>query len=152
MTRTLLVRNKQPQHSLPGIAHKQASSAKKIRCKCATFAPYLLCPRLGSRPQPGSEKKKIRRKRATFAPYLLCPAWRAVPGKGAKRKKYGANAPHLRRIRCSIDFCVMLCNEQAKKKKIWRKRATFAPYSRRNSPGNRLSTHRARAIMKKLEL
>src|SRR5258708_36204957 len=28
-------------------------------------------------------------------------------------KKYGANAPQLRAIRCSIDFCVMLCNETA---------------------------------------
>ena len=74
MTRTLLVRNKQPQHSLPGIADKQTSSAKK----------------------------------------------------------YGANAPQLHPIRCSIDFCVMLCNEQAKKQKLWRKRATVAPYSRRN--------------------
>jgi hypothetical protein len=34
-----------------------------------------------------------------------------------RRKKYGANAPQLRRIRCSIDFYVMLCNEQAKKQK-----------------------------------
>src|SRR5712692_2917235 len=34
-----------------------------------------------------------------------------------KPKKYGANAPQLRAIRCSIDFCVMLCNEQAKKQK-----------------------------------
>jgi hypothetical protein len=40
MTRTLLVRNKQSQHSLPGIAHKQTSSVKKIRCKRATVAPY----------------------------------------------------------------------------------------------------------------
>ena len=32
-------------------------------------------------------------------------------------KKYGANAPQLHAIRCSIDFCVMLCNEQAKKQK-----------------------------------
>jgi hypothetical protein len=32
-------------------------------------------------------------------------------------KKYGANAPQLHPIRCSIDFCVMLCNEQAKKPK-----------------------------------
>src|SRR5260221_1253799 len=30
-----------------------------------------------------------------------------------RRKKYGANAPQLRPIRCSIDFCVMLCNETA---------------------------------------
>jgi hypothetical protein len=49
-----------------------------------------------------------------------------------KNKKYGANAPQLRSIRCSIDFCVMLCNEQAKKQKIRRKRATVAPYSCRN--------------------
>ena len=34
-----------------------------------------------------------------------------------RRKKYGANAPQLRPIRCSIDFYVMLCNEQAKKQK-----------------------------------
>ncbi len=45
-----------------------------------------------------------------------------------RRKKYGANAPQLRPIRCSIDFYVMLCNEQAKKQKIRRKRATVAPY------------------------
>jgi hypothetical protein len=38
--------------------------------------------------------------------------------KQAKKPKiYGANAPQLRAIRCSIDFCVMLCNEQAKKQK-----------------------------------
>src|SRR5438132_5608272 len=45
-----------------------------------------------------------------------------------RRKKYGANAPQLHPIRCSIDFCVMLCNEQGKIKKIRRKRATVAPY------------------------
>jgi len=33
------------------------------------------------------------------------------------KKKYGANAPQLHAIRCSIDFCVMPCNEQAKKQK-----------------------------------
>ena len=34
--------------------------------------------------------------------------------KQAKKPKiYGANAPQLRAIRCSIDFCVMLCNETA---------------------------------------
>src|SRR5260370_18029859 len=32
-------------------------------------------------------------------------------------KKYGANAPQLHPIRCSIDFCVMLCNEQGKNPK-----------------------------------
>ncbi len=37
--------------------------------------------------------------------------------KQAKIKKYGANAPQLHAIRCSIDFCVMPCNEQAKNKK-----------------------------------
>ena len=38
--------------------------------------------------------------------------------KQAKKPKiYGANAPQLHPIRCSIDFCVMLCNEQAKKQK-----------------------------------
>ena len=31
--------------------------------------------------------------------------------KQAKIKKYGANAPQLHAIRCSIDFCVMLCKE-----------------------------------------
>src|SRR5260370_23573676 len=49
-------------------------------------------------------------------------------GKKGKRKKYGANAPQLHPIRCSIDFCVMLCNEQAKNQKIRRKCATVAPY------------------------
>src|SRR6266436_3968732 len=48
MTRTLLVRNKQPQHSLPDISHKQTKSVKKIRCKRATVAPYLICTRLRS--------------------------------------------------------------------------------------------------------
>ena len=33
--------------------------------------------------------------------------------KKPKSKKYGANAPQLRAIRCSIDFCVMRCNETA---------------------------------------
>ena len=33
--------------------------------------------------------------------------------KQAKIKKYGANAPQLHAIRCSIDFYVMLCNETA---------------------------------------
>ena len=33
--------------------------------------------------------------------------------KKQKSKKYGANAPQLRAIRCSIEFCVMLCNETA---------------------------------------
>ena len=33
--------------------------------------------------------------------------------KKQKSKKYGANAPQLRAIRCSIDFCVMRCNETA---------------------------------------
>ena len=54
MARTLLVRNKQPQHSLPGRAHKQTSSVKKIGCVCTLSAPYF---------------KKIRCKCATVAPY-----------------------------------------------------------------------------------
>jgi hypothetical protein len=33
--------------------------------------------------------------------------------KAQKTKKYGANAPQLHAIRCSIDFCGMLCNETA---------------------------------------
>ena len=37
--------------------------------------------------------------------------------KAQKIKKYGANAPQLHANRCSIDFCVMRCNEQAKKQK-----------------------------------
>jgi hypothetical protein len=37
--------------------------------------------------------------------------------KAQKIKKYGANAPQLHAIRYHIDFCVMLCNEQAKNKK-----------------------------------
>src|SRR5260370_29514638 len=47
--------------------------------------------------QPGSpfglgqkQAKNLWRKRATVAPYF---------------EKYGANAPQLRAIRCSIDFC-----------------------------------------------
>ncbi len=55
-----------PQHILyPGGEGK----IKKIRRKCATVAPYLLCTRLGSRSRPGSEGKK-----------------------------YGANAPQLHHI------------------------------------------------------
>src|SRR5712692_9163343 len=90
MTRTLLVRNKQPQHSLPGIAHKQTSSAEKIRRKRATVASYSMLYR------------------------FLCNALQRA---SQKAKKYGANAPQLRAIRCSIDYYVMLCNEQAKKQK-----------------------------------
>ncbi len=48
-----------------------------------------------------------------------------------KAKKYGANAPQLRAIRCSIDFCVMQCNEQAKKAK---KYGANAPYLRHIFP------------------
>jgi len=33
--------------------------------------------------------------------------------KAQKIKKYGANAPQLHAIRCSIDFHVMQCNETA---------------------------------------
>ena len=126
MTRTLLVRNKQPQHSLPGIADKQTSSAEKIRRKRATVASYSMLYRfLCNALQRASQKIK---KYGANAPQLhhisFAPAWGAVPGQGAKGKN----------------------------KKIRRKRATVAPYSRKNSPGNRLSTRWARAIMKKLEL
>ena len=59
--------------------------------------------------------KKIGRKCATVAPYsmpyrFLCNALQRA---SQKTKKYGANAPQLRAIRCSIDFCVMRCNETA---------------------------------------
>src|SRR6266481_3711512 len=46
-------------------------ASKKIRRKCATVAPYLLCARLGSHPRPASAEKQ---------------------------KKYGANAPQLHHI------------------------------------------------------
>src|SRR6266436_3236965 len=62
------------------------------------------------------KSKKIRRKCATVAPYsilyrFLCNALQRAR---ENPKKYGANAPQLHPIRCSIDFCVMLCNEQGK--------------------------------------
>jgi hypothetical protein len=97
MTRTLPVRNKQPQHSLPGRADKQTSSVKKIRRKCTISAPYF---------------KKIRRKRATVASYSMLSRFlcNAVQRASQKSKKYGANAPQLHPIRCSLDFYVMLCN------------------------------------------
>src|SRR5438132_3128917 len=82
-------------------------------------------------PRGAKEKsKKIRRKCATVAPYsilyrFLCNALQRAR---ENPKKYGANAPQLHPIRCSIDFCVMLCNEQGKIQKIRRKRATVAPY------------------------
>jgi hypothetical protein len=77
MTRTLLVRNKQPQHSLPGRADKQTSKPKS---------------------------KKIRRKRATVARYsmlyrFLCNALQRA---SQKIKKYGANAPQLHPILVGI--------------------------------------------------
>ncbi len=78
-------------------------ASKKIRRKCATVAPYLLCARLGSHPQPGEQGKtqKIRRKCATVAPYLLCARL------GSHPRPASAGKP----------------------KKIRRKRATVAPYS-----------------------
>src|SRR5216683_2917444 len=75
MTRTLLVRNKQPQHSLPGIAHKQTSSAEKIRRKRATVASYSML--YG----------------------FLCNALQRA---SQKTKKYGANAPQLHPILVGI--------------------------------------------------
>jgi hypothetical protein len=65
--------------------------------------------------QKQAKKQKIRRKCATVAPYsmfyrFLCNALQRAR---QKTKKYGANAPQLRPIRCSIDFCVMLYNEPA---------------------------------------
>src|SRR6266851_896189 len=52
---------------------QEEADLKKIRRKRATFAPYLLCARLGSLSRTGSGEgkiKKIRSKCATSAPYL----------------------------------------------------------------------------------
>src|SRR5260221_13881002 len=80
MTRTLLVRNKQPQHSLPDISHKQTKSVKKIRCKRATVAPYLLYARLGSLPRPGSEEKKYGANAPQLRHIAFAPAYEAATG------------------------------------------------------------------------
>ena len=72
MSKPSLAGREQQQSSPFGLGHKQAKKAKKIWCKRATVAPYLLCARLGSRPRPGSEVKT--------------------------QKNYGANAPYLHHI------------------------------------------------------
>src|SRR5713226_4240761 len=90
-------------------------------CTHISFAPAW-----GAIPDQATREKP--KKYGANAPQLHPISYlsRTNPG---KTKKYGANAPQLHAIRCSIDFCVMLCNEQAKKQKIRRKRATVAPYS-----------------------
>src|SRR6266436_869450 len=88
MSTSLLVA-KERQPSFPfGLGQKQAKKqkSKKIRRKCATVARYSMFYR------------------------FLCNALQRAR---QKAKKYGANAPQLRAIRCSIDFCVMLCNGTA---------------------------------------
>ena len=97
MSTSLLVATERQPGSLFGLGQKQA---KNLWRKRATVAPYF---------------EKIRRKRATVARYsmfyrFLCNVMQRAR---QKAKKYGANAPQLRAIRCSIDFCVMLCNETA---------------------------------------
>jgi hypothetical protein len=74
---------------------------------------------LGQKQAKKQKSKKIRRKRATVARYSMLYRflWNAMQRASQKTKKYGANAPQLRAIRCSIDFCGMQCNEQAKKQK-----------------------------------
>jgi hypothetical protein len=98
-TSVLVAKERQPGSSF-GLGHKQA---KNLWRKRATVAPYF---------------EKIRRKRATVARYsmphrFLCNVCNVVQRASQKTKKYGANAPQLHAIRCSIDFCVMLCNETA---------------------------------------
>ena len=83
-TPLLVAKERQPGFPF-GLGHKQAK-IKKIRRKCATVAPYSMFYR------------------------FLC---NAVQRASQKAKKYGANAPQLHPIRCSIDFCVMRCNETA---------------------------------------
>src|SRR5258706_7564739 len=89
MSKPSLASREQQQSSPFGLRHKQAKKApkiKKIRRKCATVAPYSMLYR------------------------FLCNALQRAR---QKSKKYGANAPQLHPIRCSIDFCVMLCSEMA---------------------------------------
>jgi len=95
-TSLLVAKERQPGPPF-GLGQKQA---KNLWRKRATVAPYF---------------EKIRSKRATVAPYsmlyrFLCNALQRAR---QKTKKCGANAPQLHPIRCSIDFCVMLCNETA---------------------------------------
>src|SRR6266851_5140634 len=91
------------------------ASIKKIRRKCATVAPISPLRPPGE-PSPTRQRGKNPKKYGANAPQLHPISYlsRTNPG---KTKKYGANAPQLHAIRCSIDFCVMLCNEQAKKQK-----------------------------------
>ncbi len=97
MSTSLLVAKERQPGSPFGLGHKQA---KNLWRKRATVAPYF---------------EKIRCKCATVARYsmlyrVLCNALQRA---SQKTKKYGANAPQLHAIRCSIEFCVMLCNETA---------------------------------------
>ena len=83
---TLFLVAKERQPGFPfGLGQKQAKKQKsqKIRCKCATVARYSMLYR------------------------FLCNALQRA---SQKAKKYGANAPQLHAIRCSIEYCVMLCN------------------------------------------
>src|SRR6266446_9093219 len=67
-------------------------------------------------PSPTSERGKNPKKCGANAPQLHHISYLSKTNPG-DAKKYGANAPQLHPIRCSIDFCVMLCNEHAKKQK-----------------------------------
>jgi hypothetical protein len=75
MSKPSLAGREQQQSSPFGLRQKQAKEAqkiKKIRCKCATVAPYSI-------------------------PYrVLCNAMQQASQKS--RKKYGANAPQLHHI------------------------------------------------------
>src|SRR5260221_12665566 len=97
MSTSLLVATERQPGSLFGLGQKQA---KNLWRKRATVAPYF---------------EKIRRKRATVARYsmfyrFLCNVMQRA---GQKAKKYWAYAPHLRAIRNTIDYCVVLYNETA---------------------------------------
>jgi len=83
-TSVLVAKERQPGSPF-GLEHKQAKK-QKIRRKCATVARYSMLCR------------------------FLCNAMQRA---SQKTKKYGASAPQLHAIRCSIDFCVMQCNEPA---------------------------------------
>ncbi len=83
MSKPSLAGREQQQSSPFGLRHKQAKKAKKIRSKCATVAPYLLCARLGSRP-PTRER-------------------------GKNKKNYGANAPYLHHIQKNTEQTRHIC-------------------------------------------
>jgi len=97
MSTSLLIAKERQPGSPFGLGQKQA---KNLWRKRATVAPYF---------------EKIRRKCATVARYSILYRFLCNPMQRAsqKTKKYGANAPQLHAIRCSIDFCGMLCNETA---------------------------------------